>query len=395
MDRATRWCRQHLDLLVTVALVVVSAVILFHLGMFGTLDALPVAVCTIAFVGLLPWRHRHPLAVAAAAGVLVAVPYFTSYAATVFNSALALPALVAVFLYAFALGTGCPWRQSLIGVIVLTAGVNLTETTFNPFDEMLTIGPWLAGLVVASRRRSVAQLELRTSELEAERGLFAVQSVRYERARIARELHDIVAHCVSLIVVQANAGEHLAHQDPDSAAEAFESISEAARQAEIEIDHLVELLDTTSTAVTPTGLRIVEELVHRVQASGLRVTCQFSGDSDAMCEQSAEAAYRLVQEGMTNAMKHAPGAAIRIAIRGQREYVEIEVCNESAARASSGLENTGGGHGLAGMRERVVRCGGTFDAGPAPDGGWQVVARLPRHPRQAATASPNMVLPWR
>ena len=101
--------------------------------------------------------------------------------------------------------------------------------------------------------------------------------MRYERARIARELHDIVAHCVSLIVVQANAGEQLTHQDPESAAEAFESISDAARQAETEIDRLVELLDTSAPTAAPAGLRIVEELVQRARASGLHISAAFSG----------------------------------------------------------------------------------------------------------------------
>jgi signal transduction histidine kinase len=276
---------------------------------------------------------------------------------------------------------------------VLIVGLTSIGPGFNPLVEMLTIGPWLAGMALASRRRSVERLKARTRELEAERELFAIQSVRYERTRIARELHDIVAHCVSLIVVQANAGEHLTHQDPSSAAEAFESISEAARQAETEIGRLVELLDTSSPAVAPAGLRIVEELVRRVQASGLHITAAFSGDSDALSEQTAETAYRVVQEGVTNAMKHAPGAPIHITVRGHSAAIEIEVANRGAVRARSGLENTGGGHGLGGMRERVARCGGTLDAGPSADRGWHVVAWLPRYPREDAIAGAARTLP--
>jgi signal transduction histidine kinase len=315
------------------------------------------------------------------AGVLVVIPALTSYGDAIYNSA--VPVLAAVFLIAYSLGSQRSWQRALPGVAVLTAGLLLTGGPFNPFLVMVTVGPWLAGMVVASRRRSVDQLELRTRELEEERGLFATESVRYERARIARELHDIVAHCVSLIVVQANAGEHLAHQDPASAAAAFESISAAARQAETEVTRLVELLDTSAPAAAPAGLRIVDELVRRARASGLHITAAFSGDTDGLSQPSAEAAYRLVQEAVTNAMKHAPGAPIRIVVKGHDETIEVEVLNRAATGAFSGLEDTGGGHGLAGMRERVTRCGGAFEAGPSADGGWRVVAWLPRQVRQS------------
>jgi signal transduction histidine kinase len=389
MERIRRWSRQHPDAVVAVVLAVACAGILGQRGVLGQPDALPDSIAVIGVGVLVAWRQRHPLAIAVGAGVLIAVPEFTRYGSRINNSALFVPMLTAVFLYAFAIGAGSEWRRSLVGLAALIAGVNLTGGPFNPLAEMITMGPWAAGLVVASRRRSVDQLELRARELEAERGVFAVQSVRYERARIARELHDIVAHCVSLIVVQANAGERLTRQDPDSAAEAFESISEAARQAEIEIDRLVELLATASPAAAPAGLRIVEELVRRVQASGLRVTCEFSGDSDTLCEPSAEAAYRLVQEGLTNAMKHAPGAPVLITVRGERASVDVQVVNEPAAATSSRLADTGGGNGVAGMRERVIRAGGTFHAGPTAAGGWQVMATLPRRLAAGPTAVPQ------
>ena len=206
----------------------------------------------------------------------------------------------------------------------------------NSFVGVAIAGPWLGGLVVASRRDVAEQLEDRAREIEEERELFAEQSVRYERARIARELHDIVAHSVSLMVVQANAGEHLARRDPGAAAEAFESISEAAHQSKAEIDRLVELLDTSSPATPPAGLRIVEDFVGRARASGLRVTCQFSGDSDDLSELAAESVYRVVQEAVTNAMKHAPGAPIDIAVVGHTGTVEVRVVNQPAHSAAFG-----------------------------------------------------------
>ena len=172
----------------------------------------------------------------------------------------------------------CPWSASSP-----SWPESMSPPAVNPVPEMLALGPYAGGLAVASRRRAAAELEARARDLEEEREIFAEQSVRYERARIARELHDIVAHSVSLMVVQANAGERLATLDPAGAAEAFTSIGEAARQAEAEIDRLVELLNDTVPGAPSPGLRIVEELVARAHASGLAITCQLRGDVDDLC----------------------------------------------------------------------------------------------------------------
>lgn len=358
-------------------------------GLWGSGAKLLDAVCLIGVSALVAFRRRRPVLVAVIVGVLLAIPSLTSDSSQAYNSVASLPALPAVFLYAYALGSQCAWPVSLVGLVPLTAGFALTAGTWNPLMEMVTVGPWLCGIVVASRRRTAEQLEVRTRELEDERELFGQQAVRYERARIARELHDIVAHCVSLMVVQANAGEQLARQDPGGAAEAFESISEAARQTDAEIDRLVELLATSSAPGSPAGLRIVDELARRARASGLRVSCQLVGDSDDLAEQSAETAYRVVQESITNAMKHAPGAPIEISVRGEIDAVHIEVRNPPATGRDAMLGAVGGGNGLAGMRERIGSCGGSLLAGPTTDRGWVVRARLPRHPdRRVAVVAP-------
>ena len=395
VGRACRWCWRHADTVAAAALVAACAAILARDGLLGALSPLPASISTLGFAALVVWRRRWPVPVAAVAGVLVAVPELTPYADAIDNNdVLGIPLFAALFLYAYALGSGRPWRQSLLGLAPLAVGIVFAAGGgFNPLLETMTVGPWVGGLVVASRRRVAEELELRARELEEERELFVVQSVRYERARIARELHDIVAHCVSLMVVQANAGAHLARRDPDSAAEAFDSIGEVARQAEAEIDRLVGLLDTSSLAAPPAGLRIIEELVGRVRASGLAISCQFVGDSDDLSEEGADAAYRLVQEAITNAMKHAPGASIDITVRGRTGAVEVEVVNQPPAGVLSGLEGAGGGHGLGGMRERVARCGGTFDAGPTADRGWRVAASLPRQARRDLASVAQRAVP--
>lgn len=399
--RAWRWLRHHHDAGAALVLAASAAGGLAAGGLLSSPGKLAGSLCVLGAVVLVAWRRRQPVVVAIAAGALLAVPELTIYASdfyrgssALYNGVLTVAGFSAVFLYAYALGSYCPWRRSLLGLVPLTAAFAFAVGPSNPSVEMVTFGPWLGGLVVASRRGVAEQLEARAQEIEQERELFAEQSVRYERARIARELHDIVAHSVSLMVVQANAGEQLARRDPGAAAQAFESISEAAHQAEAEIDRLVELLDTSSPASPPAGLRIVEDLVRRARASGLRVTCQFSGDSDDLSEPAAESVYRVVQEAVTNAMKHAPGAPIDIAVLGQNGTVEIRVVNQPALSRRSGLEGAGGGHGLAGMRERVAQVGGTFSAGPTPGRGWEVVACLPRHPHSEVAPVPRRALRW-
>jgi len=365
-----------------IAAVVLTATAAGILGASGLLFSdLPVSLSVLAFMALVGARRRHPLFVGVVGGALLAFPSVIGDATAVNNSHVALPGLLAAFLIAYSLGANCQWGPSLIGLACLTLGLNMTSNTgFNPVAEMVTVGPWLAGLLVSSRRRLAAELEARAFELEQEREIFALASVRYERARIARELHDIVAHCISLMVVQAGAGERLVQTSVTDAANAFSSIVEAAREAGAEIDRLVDFLGSSVPLGPNTGLRIVDALVRRARASGVAVSCNFVGDCEDLAEDSADAACRLVQEAVTNAMKHAPGAPVSITIQGNVNTVSVDVINGPAQFGPSALAGSGGGHGLAGMRERAARCGGTFRTGPMPAGGWQVTADLPRRP---------------
>ncbi len=292
------------------------------------------------------------------------------------------PSLVAIFLLAYSLGTADGTARSVAALACLGAGTQAAAgiAVFNPFIVVSIIGPFALGLVMRSRRRLADQLAARGAELEMERELFAAEAVRYERARIARELHDIVAHCISVMVIQAGAGQRLAGRDPALAAESFDAISEALRQAESEIGRLVELLGHEPGQRGRDGIRLIDELVARAAAAGLAVTCRFAGPADELPEQSSEAAYRVVQESLTNALKHAPGSPVQVVIAASGQSVQITVRNGASAAGASGLERAGGGRGLTGMRERVQACGGELSAGPAEGGGWQVLARLPRQP---------------
>ena len=277
---------------------------------------------------------------------------------------------------AYVLGTDTGIAAGIAGVALMSLGLQVIGGSFNPLFEMITLGPWLAGRLVQSRRRLAEQIEMRNRELEAARALYALEEVRYERARIARELHDIVAHCVTVIVVQAAAGQRL----PDRAADSLDAVAEAARDANGEIAQLTRWLDGADSDTTPT----IEELVHRTAATGLQIRYRCDGDLRKLRPPAADAAYRVVRESLTNAMKHAPGARIQIAAQeGQDASFNVEVTTEAPQRGPSGLEHTGAGRGVPGMEERVAACGGTLTAGPTPDGGWFVRARLPtRQPHE-------------
>jgi signal transduction histidine kinase len=321
-------------------------------------------------------RRRWPvIAAAVACAALLAVrPAGLDHIA---ESGLAVPFFWTPFLLAYTLGTSAGFTAGLAGALLLSAGLQTENQVFNPLLVVITLGPWLAGRIALSRRKLARQLETRNRELQAERELFAQESVRYERARIARELHDIVAHCVTGMVVQASAGQRIAGAGPDGVRQALESVSEAAAQAHAEISKLVDLLGGQLPPAASARLPMVAELVRQASVTGLAVTCRFVGCCDRLAPEASATAYRLVQEALTNTLKHAPGAPVSITIREQDAAVEVAVVNAAPTQQPSGLERSGSSRGLAGMRDRVTSCGGTLTAGPTPAGGWRVSAVLP------------------
>jgi signal transduction histidine kinase len=341
-----------------------------------------VLVFALPYAAALGVRRRWPVPAAAVACAALAAVWPLGLAPAV-NGALTIPFFLTPFLFAYSLGAGAGLVVGLAGSVLLAVCLQLSNAgVFNPLGLMLTIGPWLVGRVVQSRRKLAEQLQARNEELRAEQELFAAESVRYERARIARELHDIVAHCLSVMVVQASAGQRVAAADRDGVAEALESVAEAAAQAQTEVGRLVELLSSgpTGPAGPPPGLAMVDELVRRASGSGLAVSCRFAGSCDRLAPAASEAAYRVVQEALTNALKHAPGAPVDITVRSQGAEVAVDVVNAPGRQRPSGLERSGGGFGLAGMRDRVAACGGSLTCGPTQAGGWRVSALLPMAP---------------
>jgi signal transduction histidine kinase len=242
-----------------------------------------------------------------------------------------------------------------------------------------TVAPgFVVGRLLRDRRQVHDRLEARARELEDEREAHAQLSVRYERARIAAELHDIVAHAISVMVVQAAAGQRLAGVDPESTAETFAAIASAAREAEEDLERLVALLAGTEPIGLAPDLRLVEDLVARAAGTGLDVSLELVGDREGLPESTVQTVYRVVQESLTNALRHAAGSAVRIVVRGEREDLVVEVRNDAATRPGT-FDGAGTGNGLRGLSERLGEHGGALDAGPSADGGWAVRARMPRH----------------
>jgi len=241
---------------------------------------------------------------------------------------------------------------------------------------LIPVTAWAAGRTLRERERVAAQLADRARELENEREAYAALSVRYERASIASELHDIVAHAISVMVVQASAGQRLAH-DPEATAETFEAIAGAARQAEQDMGRLVALLGDENAIGPAPDLALVEELVARAAGSGLDVTLRLEGEREGLPSEVGETAYRVVQEGLTNALRYAAGATVHVRVRAGHDDLTVEVENDATDRRPS-LAGTGTGNGLRGLRERVDACGGRLEAGPTPGDGWLLSARLPR-----------------
>jgi signal transduction histidine kinase len=293
--------------------------------------------------------------------------------------------------HGFAAGRFDGRRMGILGVAVLAAAAVTAAVVVDDSPApylFIPVAGWGAGRGLRERAVVAEQLAERARELEAEREAYAALSVRYERARIASELHDIVAHAISVMVVQATAGQRLAAHDERATAETFEAIAGAARQAEHEMGLLVELLADERAARPGADIALVEDLVARASGSGLDVTLTLEGDRDGLPPDTTRLAYRVVQEGLTNALRYAAGAPVAVRVAGDPAALAVEVVN-GPVRGEPSLAGVGTGNGLRGLRERVEAAGGTFAAGPEADGGWRLAARLPRFPgRGAGEAAP-------
>jgi signal transduction histidine kinase len=236
--------------------------------------------------------------------------------------------------------------------------------------------PIVAGRLFRYRSEREQVLVDRTTTLELEQEERAAEAVAEERSRIARELHDVVAHAISVIVLQARGGRHALGGDLAEARAALDAIEGAGEQALVEMRRLLGMLraaDDRAAFSPQPGLVRIDELVAQVRGAGLPVDVVVEGTPVELPPGIDVSAYRIVQEALTNALKHAGPARARVVIRYEPEVLELEVVDDGAGAT----ENEGAGHGLVGIRERVGVYGGELVSGRRPEGGFAVSVRLP------------------
>jgi signal transduction histidine kinase len=374
--------RRLLDVAPTVCLLALGLVELFVANTGSEMRA-PREVDTLfLFAVCLPLvvRRRHPLLAFLAVFVAQAawsLAYYTGAHQPPFEP------FVAGMVACFALGFHADLRRlrygvlafALTGVIALLAGGVAVGNTLPAV--IWWSGAIAIGYVLRGRQTLVELLRERSAGLERARARDVAEATLEERARIARELHDVIAHSVSLIVVQAGAERRLLPAGQRRTADVLETIEEAGREALGELRRLLGVLrargDAGRLAPQP-GLAALPDLLDEGRRGGQAIGYEVEGDPVRLSAGLDLTAYRIVQEALTNARKYAPGAAATVALRWRAAALEIEVLDNGPRAAS---EANGVGHGLIGMRERAALYGGSIEAAPVPDGGFRVHARLP------------------
>jgi signal transduction histidine kinase len=334
-----------------------------------------VALLLVALACLvLAARFRWPLTV-----FVISAAAVTTYTALGYVSGAAMLA-PAIALYALALKS-TP-RRAIIAAAAAMVALMAASAAANPFGQItaggffiipvLFVVPCFGGIAVANRRAYVSSIQARAEDAARRR-------IDEERLRIARELHDVVAHTMATINVQASAAAHVAAQRPQAAVDALGVIKTVSKDGLRELRAILNVLRQTDEPDTPfpaPGLAQVGDLIASAKTSGLPVTLTVTGSPGPLPNETDLAAYRIVQESLTNAIRHAGPASATVSLSFTGTELTIEVADNGLGSPAA-ADNGGGGHGLPGMRERAASVGGTLDAGPAQGGGFRVTARLP------------------
>jgi signal transduction histidine kinase len=360
------WLRRH-PLLVDVGLVALllaaTIVSTLHRGdpaaalILGTLETLP-----------LLWRRQRPVAV-------VFVVTAVALATVAFDYWL-LPVQLAVALYTLAASSDSRASRvaGVTSIAVMT--IALAVTGYAEFGDsaarvVFLVAAWLLGDSIGSRRAYVREIEEKARRLEREREVEARRAVAEEQARIARELHDVVAHALSVIVVQAAAADDVFDVDPRRAREPIRAIELASRAALGDLRRVLGVLQDGAEYEPQPGIGRLDGLGEQVRATGLDVSLEFEGAARPLPAAVDLSAYRIVQEALTNTLKHAGAAHATVRVRYGDE-LGLEIRDDG-----DGVSTATGGSGLIGMRERVAMLGGRVDAGARPEGGYLVSAQIP------------------
>lgn len=350
-----------------------------------------------ALVAPLAWRRRAPMTVLGAIGLAAAVQWALD---------VQLPVDAALLVALYTVAARRPWRHTLLAAFALQVGVLLAAARWAPPGQLpftaaalsaMAAAALMSGLWVRGRRAYV-------TSLEHDREQRARLAVAEERARMARDMHDIVTHNLSVMVALADSAVHVRHSAPDRAAAAMEQVAATGRQALRDMRHSLGAgrgratsgEDRLEEMFRPApGIAEIGPLAERMRAAGLATCVRVTGDTEAVPAAAQLTIYRLVQEALTNTLRHAPGAGADVRVEVSPRRAEVEVTDVRAPvvlgvpgtldagtrmpRPRSGPRGGGvrdGGRGIAGMRERVAAYGGTLDAGPVTGGGWRVLAVL-------------------
>jgi signal transduction histidine kinase len=301
-----------------------------------------------------------------------------------------------VLIWSYTVGAIADLRTALIGLAIVFVGIAGVSASFGDpivgdfvFPWGFATATWAAARALQHRNHLAAELHEAAVRAEEEREAQAARAVADERRRIAREMHDVVAHSVSVMVVQAGGARRILARDPERAAEAARLIERTGRGALLEMRRLLGVLGTGDepAAMAPQpSVDEIEALVERARGAGLAATLSVEGERRPLPAGAEAAVYRVVQEALTNALKHAAGAPTDVLLRWGPEELEVVVADGgrsaagspgAAGRAAEDPSLPSGGHGIVGMRERVKVYGGSLSALPGPDGGFVVRARLP------------------
>ncbi|MFB7662551.1 sensor histidine kinase [Kitasatospora sp. NPDC056138] len=335
----------------------------------------------------LPWRRRFPCSVFLLGGLPALA---LSYAAHSAQPQVSIAGVVTMYTLA---DRGRDWQRWPLLVITVVANILGTHSPNGMlFSLIMTVGSFTFGALVRDWRRLARTEAERAHQLGLRAASEAARAVAEERSRIAREMHDILAHAVSLMVIQAEAGPLVVHKDPDRAIRAFDTIADSGRDAMVQLRRVLGVLkeEGASPELAPQPrLAELPAVVGRVRQAGIRVELELAEPARTMPADVEAAAYRIVQEALTNVVKHsgADSAAVRIVRVGRT--LEIEVRDNGAGAKDAGrtggaeggrstAPGWSGGRGLVGIRERAAACGGRASAGPGPQGrGFLVTAQLP------------------
>jgi signal transduction histidine kinase len=323
----------------------------------------------------LAWRQRRPMTVLA----LILGGYVGLSVAFGATQSWSFTFIVIIALYSAVVHGGRPLLASVLAAVAIVVAA-LTDPLVSSFGDAVW-GPTLVVLTVVAGftgraiRMRTSALDRRAEGLDREERRRAAEAAAEERRRIARELHDIISHSLGVVVLQAGAAERVLDRDPARAREVLESIRATGQEAISEMGTLLGLLDSSprSSREPQPSLADLDGLVSRMRDAGLRVDLEIEGQRRELPAALELSAFRVIQEGLTNSLKHARAAHVRAVLRYREDELQVDVADDGVA----GGNGVGTRRGLAGMRERVEVFGGTLEAGPQPGGGWTLHATFP------------------